>query len=273
MQSVSLGLVTLDGSGSTDANNDTLTYKWVLLAKPVGSTAVLSSTTSAKPTFTADLVGVYVASLIVNDGKVDSPIVSTTVTASVANAAPVANAGVYQNVVAGTTATLNGSGSTDANGDILTYRWVLISRPLTSNAALSSATAVRPTFSADVAGTYVFSLQVNDGKVDSNISYVTITAGAANLAPVANAGTAQTVARGATVTLNGTGSSDANGDVLIYRWTLTFRPTGSSAALSASNAVSPTFVADVAGVYVATLVVNDGSLDSAITTVAVTATP
>ena len=273
LQNVVLGPVTLDGSGSTDANNDTLTYKWVLLAKPIGSTAALSSTTSAKPTFTADLVGVYVASLVVNDGRLDSAIVTTTVNAAVANVAPVANAGPYQNIVTGSTATLDGSASTDANGDTLTYKWVMISRPINSSAALSSTTAIRPTFVADLAGTYVFSLQVNDSKLDSNLSYVTYTAGAANVAPVANAGSAQTVARGATVTLDATGSTDANGDTLLYRWTLTFRPTGSSAALSLSTAARPTFVADVAGVYVATLVVNDGSLDSTVTTVAVTATP
>ena len=272
-QSVVLGTVTLDGSGSTDANNDTLTYRWVLLAKPIGSAATLSSATSAKPTFTADLVGVYVVSLVVNDGRLDSALVTTTVTAAVANVAPVANAGAYQNIVAGTTATLDGSGSTDANGDTLTYKWVMISRPLTSAAVLSSTTAMRPTFVADLAGTYVFSLQVNDGKLDSTLSYVTFSAGAANVAPVANAGSAQTVTRGATVTLNGSGSTDANGDTLIYSWTLTYRPTGSSAALSMSNAVSPTFVADVAGVYVFTLSVSDGSLSSNVSTVAITATP
>jgi hypothetical protein len=249
IQSVVLGLVTLDGSGSTDANNDTLTYKWVLLAKPIGSTAVLSSTTSAKPTFTADLVGVYVASLVVNDGKVDSAIVTTTVTAAVANVAPVANAGPYQNVVTSTTATLNGSASSDANGDALTYKWVMISKPLSSTAVLSSDTVVSPTFVADKAGTYVFSLQVSDGKLSSTLSYVTVTAGAANLAPVANAGSAQTVTRGATVTLDGSGSTDANGDTLIYTWTMTFKPTGSPATLGAgTNLIRPTFVADVAGV-------------------------
>jgi hypothetical protein len=273
LQSVVLGPVTLDGSASTDANNDTLTYKWVLLAKPIGSAATLSSTTSAKPTFTADFVGVYVASLVVNDGKLDSAIVTTTVSAAAANVAPVANAGAFQNVVTGTTSTLDGSGSTDANGDTLTYKWVMISRPVNSSAVLSSATAMKPTFVADLAGTYVFSLQVNDSKLDSNMSYVTITAGAANLAPVANAGSAQTVARGATVTLDGTGSTDANGDTLLYRWTMTFRPTGSAATLGAGSTLArPTFVADVAGVYVATLVVNDGRLDSTVSTVAVTAT-
>ena len=273
VQSVVLGLVTLDGSGSTDANNDTLTYKWVLLAKPIGSTAVLSSTTTAKPTFTADLVGVYVASLVVNDGKVDSAIVTTTVTAAVANVAPVANAGVYQNVVTGTTATLDGSASTDANGDTLTYKWVMISKPINSSAVLSSDTAKLPTFVADLAGTYVFSLQVSDGKLSSTLSYVTITAGAANLAPVANAGVAQTVARNTTVTLNATGSTDANGDTLLYNWTMTFKPTNSNATLgTGTNLAQPTFVPDLAGVYVFTLTVSDGRLTSNVATVAVTAT-
>ena len=273
IQSVVIGPVTLDGSGSTDANNDTLTYKWVLLAKPIGSAAALSSTTSAKPTFTADLAGVYVASLVVNDGKLNSEVVTTTVTAAVANSAPVANAGAYQNVVTGTTTTLDGSASSDANGDALTYKWIMISKPLTSTAALSSDTAIKPTFVADKAGTYVLSLQVSDGKLSSNLSYVTISAGAANLAPVASAGTAQTVARGATVTLDGSASSDANGDTLIYTWTMTFRPTTSAATLGAgTNLVKPTFVADAAGVYVFTLMVNDGSLNSNVATVAVTAT-
>ncbi len=272
-QSVVLGNVALDGSGSTDANNDSLTYKWVLLAKPAGSNAALSSATSVKPSFTADVVGVYVATLVVNDGKVDSDVAVTTITAAAANVAPVANAGALQNVVVGTTATLDASGSSDANGDTLTYKWVMVSKPANSTAALSSDTATKPSFVADRVGTYVLSLQANDGKLTSALSYVTITAGAANVAPVANAGAAQTVVRGATVTLNGTGSTDANGDTLIYAWTMTYRPPTSAATLGAgTNLASPTFVADVAGVYVFTLTVNDGSLNSNVATVAVTAT-
>jgi hypothetical protein len=274
VQSVSLGPVTLDGSGSTDANGDTLTYNWSLLAKPIGSAAALVDNTSAKPTFTADLVGVYVASLVVYDGKLYSEIKTVTVTASVANSAPVANAGTFQNVVTGLPVSVSGAGSTDANGDVLTYKWVMVSKPVESTATLANATTIAPTFTADKNGTYVLSLQVNDGKVDSsNISYITITAGAANVAPVANAGVAQTVARNATVTLDGSGSTDANKDILIYRWVLTYRPTNSTAVLTNANAEKPTFVADQAGVYVATLVVSDGRLDSTQVTIAVTATP
>ena len=138
---------------------------------------------------------------------------------------------------------------------------------------MTNTNTITPSFTTDKNGTYVLRLQVNDGKLDSNLSYITITAGPANVAPIANAGSAQTVVRGATVTLDGSGSTDANGDVLLYRWVLTYRPVGSSAALSLATAARPTFVADVAGVYVATLVANDGRLDSNQVTIAVTATP
>jgi hypothetical protein len=192
----------------------------------------------------------------------------------VANVAPVANAGSFQNVVTGQSVTVSGAGSTDANGDVLTYKWAMVSKPLDSTATLANATTITPSFTADKNGTYVLSLQVNDGKLDSNnISYITVTAGAANVAPVANAGNAQTVARLATVTLDATGSTDANNDILLYRWVLTYKPVGSTAVLSDSAASRPTFRADVAGVYVATLVVNDGRLDSTQVTIAVTATP
>ena len=89
------------------------------------------------------------------------------VTAVVTNVAPVANAGVTQHVVAGSVVTLDGSASSDANGDSLTYAWTLTSKPAGSTAALSSATSAKPSFTADVVGTYVLSLVVNDGKASS----------------------------------------------------------------------------------------------------------
>jgi hypothetical protein len=73
VQNVSLKtLVTLDGSASRDAENDTLTYLWELTAKPTNSVAALTVTTSAKPQFTADLAGTYTITLVVKDGYVDS---------------------------------------------------------------------------------------------------------------------------------------------------------------------------------------------------------
>ena len=272
-QNVVLGTtVTLDGTASTDANNDHLTYRWVLLSKPTGSTAALSSATSAKTTLTADLAGSYVATLVVNDGKVDSAITTTAITASAANATPVANAGVNQNVLVSSVVSLDASASSDANGDALTYNWILISKPTNSTASLSSSTALKPTFSADLVGTYVASLIVNDGKINSVVVATTITAAAPNVAPVANAGASQTVVAGALVTLTAAASTDANGDSLSYKWTLTTKPTGSTATLSSSTGVSPTLRVDVVGTYVASLIVNDGKVDSAVATVPITAT-
>jgi hypothetical protein len=263
--------VTLDASASIDANGDALTYKWALKSRPSGSAAVLSSATDAKPTFTADVAGTYVATLIVNDGKVDSAPVDVTIIAAVANAAPVANAGPDQNVKNGALVTLDGSASSDANGDALTYQWTMDARPSGSTAALSSATVVKPTFTPDVAGNYVLSLIVSDGALKSVADSVTITSTRANAAPVANAGEDQNVLTGSTVTLDGRGSSDANGDMLKYDWNLTSKPAGSTASLSTNAQAVTNFVADRAGTYVATLVVNDGTVDSAPVTVAITA--
>lgn len=272
-QSVSTGsTVTADGTGSTDADNNQLTYMWTITSKPANSKAVLSSTTSPKPSFLADVAGDYVLSLIVNDGKVDSSPSTIKVTAAVANAAPVGSAGVAQNAITGTIVTLDGSASSDANGDALSYSWVL-SRPSGSSATLSDPASVKPTFVPDVGGAYVATLSVSDGKVSSVPVSTTVTATLANAPPVANAGAAKRIVSGSTVSLDATGSSDANGDALTYSWTLTSAPAGSQAVLNASNTVTPSLTTDLAGVYVASLSVSDGKSTSPTVTTTVTAVP
>ena len=82
------------------------------------------------------------------------------------NAAPVANAGNDTTVTAGTTVTLNGSG-TDADNDSLSYSWSVASGNPAA-VTLSDSTAAKPTFTAPTTtGVYRFILTVNDGKVDS----------------------------------------------------------------------------------------------------------
>lgn len=90
------------------------------------------------------------------------------------NQTPVANAGPDQTVSVDDTVTLDGSGSSDADGDPLTYQWLFVSQPEGSAASLSDLSAVNPAFVVDVAGTYVVQLIVNDGTVDSDPDTVTI---------------------------------------------------------------------------------------------------
>lgn len=92
------------------------------------------------------------------------------------NTAPVANAGSYKSVVTDTVVTLNGSASSDLNGDHLTYSWAITSKPTGSSAALLSATVAKPTFTPDLAGTYALSLVVNDGRANSAVATATIEA-------------------------------------------------------------------------------------------------
>lgn len=244
--------VTLNGSG-TDANGDALTYAW-----GGASAGLLSATNVAKPTFAATTPGTYTFSLVVNDGKVSSAADTVVVTVT-ANRAPVANAGADQTVARGATVTLNGSG-TDADNQPLTYAWSGASAGL-----LSATNVAKPTFTAStVAGTtYTFTLTVNDGLVNSATDSVVVTV-AANTPPVANAGADQTVTVNAVVTLNGSGT-DGNGDPLTYKWTA---PAGVN--LSSTTAAKPTFTASTVGSYTFSLVVNDGTSDSAADTVVVT---
>jgi len=77
------------------------------------------------------------------------------------NKAPEADAGEGQSVAASAAVTLDGSGSSDPNGDALTYRWEQLSGVAVT---LDSATAARPRFTAPAAAaTLVFRLTVSDG--------------------------------------------------------------------------------------------------------------
>src|SRR5262249_17675905 len=149
----------------------------------------------------------------------------------------------------GQTVTLDGSKSSDVDGDSLTYRWSIPSQPAGSTATLSDPSAVRPTFFGDRTGTFIFQLIVNDGFVDSDPSTVTVTT--ENTAPVANAGPNQSVFVNTLVRLDGSHSSDVDGDSITYRWSLSTFPANSAARLNDATTVNPSFTVDMKGTYVA----------------------
>jgi hypothetical protein len=265
-QTVNIGAtVQLDGTRSTDQTGNPLTYSWTFVSVPSGSAATVSSPTSPKPTFVADAYGSYTLQLVVNDGYHNSAPSQAVI--STKDSAPVAKAGPNQTVPTQTQVQLNGSASTDVDGNPLTYSWSFVSLPTNSQAVLKNPTSVNPTFTTDKKGTYDVQLVVNDGQLNSAPSTVTI--GDVNTPPVANAGAVQSVQIDSTVQLNGSGSTDVDGDSLTYRWSILSAPAGSAAGLSNTSIVNPTFIADVPGIFVAQLIVNDGTVDSTPVTVTI----
>jgi len=254
----------LDGSVSSDPDGDVLTYLWTA---PAGVT--LSSTTVANPTFTSPEINsntAYTFTLVVNDGTLNSVADQVVVTVKQENQAPVAHAGSDQNVNEGTLVTLNGSQSSDPDSDPLAYKWTA-----PAGITLSSTTTQTPTFIApevSVNTDYIFSLVVNDGTVDSPVDQVVITVLNVNKAPVANAGIDQSVNEGTIVSLDGSLSSDPDGNILTYKWTA---PAGIT--MSSTTAANPTFTAPEVtkdSVLTFSLVVNDGFVNSIPATVKVT---
>jgi len=250
-------LVQLDGTNSSDPDDDALSYQWILLSRPTASSAIINNPTAIQTSFIADQSGEYIAQLVVNDGQIDSAPDSVIITVNPANTPPVANPGEDRKVSLNAPVVLDGSSSSDADNDVLSYLWSL-EAPSGSLSILNNPTAATPSFTPDSAGLYHATLRVNDGTVDSAPVTVTITA---NTPPVADAGSAQTVTIGEQVTLDGSRSSDADNDALSYQWAL-FTPPGSAASLAGDASIDPGFTPDIPGEYQAELIVNDGLNDS-----------
>jgi hypothetical protein len=268
-QSVAVGTkVVVNGSASTNpSGNGALTYYWTFVSRPPGTGARLTSSWGVQSGFTVDVAGTFILSLTVSNGVASS---TADVTISTFSVPPVANAGPDQFVNIGAPVQLDGSGSTDLNGNLLHYHWTITGAPQFSTAALSSPTAVQPTFTADLPGVYQVQLVVNDGISNSVPSVVTITTNPPTV-PMAFAGQNRTVAINSTVTLDGVGV-DPQGKPLTYTWTLLSEPGASTSKISNTAIPTPTLLINAPGTYSAQLVVSDDTETSAPSTVAITTT-
>lgn len=262
-------LVTLDGSRSHDDDGDALSFAWRLTKVPSGSSVALEGADTAAPDLTPDRSGAYIIELLVSDGQATDQD-TTVVTAALAatNRAPHADAGVDRSVAVGETTVLDARASTDPDGDPLSYSWSLESAPAGSKANLASKTGASSALQPDVAGSFTVRLTVSDGHA-SDDETVTITAtatGSGNRTPRADAGVDQSVDEGARVSLDGSGSSDPDGDALSAGWAFVTWPDSGTApapTLSGAATLTASFTAAGAGSYTLELTVDDGAVSDA----------
>ncbi len=244
--------ITFNGSGSSDPDGTIASYAWNFGDGATG--------TGVSPTHSYSAAGTYTVSLTVtdNDGATNTASTTATIT-STGNQPPVADPnGPYTGNV-GMSITFDGSGSSDPDGTIASYAWTF------GDGATGSG--VSPTHSYAADGTYTVSLTVTDnaGATHSASTTATITT-TGNLPPTANPNGPYTGTVGASITFNGSGSSDPDGTIASYAWNFGDGATGTG--------VSPTHSYSAAGTYTVSLTVtdNDGATNTASTTATITST-
>ncbi|WP_271783542.1 PKD domain-containing protein [Aquimarina algiphila] len=193
--------VVFDASGSTDPNGDVLTYNWDF---GNGVTATGVTTTYEFTEF-----GDQIVTLTVDDGNGNTNSATITITVNDPNLPPTAS--FINDVTAGiapVSITFDASGSTDPNGDVLTYNWDF------GNGV--TATGVTTTYEFTVVGEFDVKLTVSDGKLEDTLTKkITITDGN----PIANITSDKTSGFAPLeVAFDASGSVDPSNNVLSYSW-------------------------------------------------------
>ena len=248
--------ITLDGSGSTDSDGTIVLYQWDLDAD-----GQYDDATGATTAFNATTVGIFAVGLRVtdNDGATDTDIASIVVAAT--NVAPTAEAGGPYSGVAGNAITLDASGSTDSDGTIVLYQW-----DLDNDGQYDDATGATANYSATAVGIFTVGLRVtdNDGAQDTDTATIAVTA--ANVAPTAEAGGPYLGEVGSAITLDGSGSTDSDGTIVLYQWDL-----DNDRQYDDATGATATYSATTVGSFTVGLRVtdNDGAQDTDTATIVV----
>ncbi|MBN8676563.1 MAG: hypothetical protein J0L56_20740, partial [Chitinophagales bacterium] len=266
--------VNLDGTASTDPENSPLQYNWSRVSGP--SQFLISNGNTATPTVSNLVAGVYDFRLVVTDNVLltDTATVRVTVINPNPNQLPVAVAGNDQEILLPQTATtISAAGSIDADGIIETYNWTKIAGP--AQFTISTPNAAGTAISNLKVGTYRFKLTVTDnqnGTATDTVDIVVINP-SPNILPIANAGNDQVITLPvSSTTVNGSSSSDGDGNIAAYQWQQISGPVATTVATP--NTVSTTVSnLSTAGVYKFELAVTDDSSAVVKDTMAITVNP
>lgn len=226
----------LSGRSSVDPDGGITDHMWTL---PDGKTQSAERIAVALRS-----PGLYRFGLTVVDNFSGGSATDTTETLVTVNAAPVAEAGADFLVAPGDPVRLDGTLSFDTDGEIVSYKW-----EFDDGAAPADTAVVERSY--DTPGVWSAQLVVTD---DSGVSNATDTDDVTirvNHAPVAEAGPAINTET-LQISVNARGSSDADGDTLIYTWDF-----GDGSPAVIGGQVSHVY--DKSGVYPVTLRVNDGT--------------
>ena len=167
--------VSLSGTGSFDPDGDPMAYTWSFESVPATSELLdmespftINGDGEATTSFTPDVKGTYVVSLVVTDGLGLSSLPDRVIVTINSGDAPVAEAGEEQSLEVGATVSLDGSSSYDLLGRDLSYNWTFARVPGASGLeTLDGANTSTATFAPDVSGIYLIALIVNNGLEDS----------------------------------------------------------------------------------------------------------
>jgi hypothetical protein len=265
---------TLDGTASTASAGRKITgYAWKKISGPAAGS--IAAPNAAKASVTSLAAGTYIFELTVTDDASQTGTARVTVTVNpAANKPPVANAGSNIRIqLPVNTATLDGSASSDPDGQIVSWSWTKISGP--AGGDISTASQSITTVINLVAGTYTYQLTVTDNAGASNSATVTVTVlppVAPNKPPVANAGSNIRIQLPVnTATLDGSASTDPDGQIVSWSWTKLSGPAGGDIS-TASQSIT-TVINLAAGTYTYQLTVTDNAGASNSATVTVTVLP